>query len=52
MAEISAELIARITAAGQQHVLRFFDELANDEQENLKSQLEAVNWEFLPFLLG
>ncbi|MBE6390673.1 MAG: UDPGP type 1 family protein [Lentisphaerae bacterium] len=50
MAEISAELIARITAAGQQHVLRFFDELSYDDQENLKSQLEAVNWESLPAL--
>lgn len=50
MPQISVELNQRIAAAGQQHLLRFFDELTPEEQTGFIAQLEAVDWESLPAL--
>ena len=50
MLEISAELRSEITSAGQEHLLRYFDELDDAGRAGLISQLEAINWASLPEL--
>jgi UDP-N-acetylglucosamine/UDP-N-acetylgalactosamine diphosphorylase len=39
------ELAARLTPAGQEHLLRFWDELDDTGRNNLESQIAAVNLE-------
>ena len=50
MLELSSDLKERIAAAGQLHVLRFFDELDDAGRKNLLSQLADIDWEALPEL--
>ncbi len=50
MLEINGDLKERIAAAGQLHVLQYFDELDDAGQEKLLSQLADIDWEALPEL--
>ncbi|NQW49390.1 MAG: hypothetical protein HQ464_16645, partial [Planctomycetes bacterium] len=40
-------LVAAITRAGQQHLLAFWDRLAEPDQRAFVAQLTAVNWNLL-----
>ena len=42
---ISPELTARLEAAEQTHVTRFWTELNDDERNQLRAQLDAINFE-------
>ncbi len=42
-----AELAARLRPWGQEHLLRFWDELSADERVHLAAQIQAVDWELL-----
>ena len=48
---ILTPIFRRIAAAGQEQVLRFWDELDDSGRARLSAQLEAVNFEELPGLL-
>ena len=50
MTGINIELEARIKAAGQEHLLRYFNELDDAGREKLTGQLLEINWEDIPFL--
>src|SRR5215216_3631233 len=39
------ELAARLTSVGQEHLLRFWDELDEAKRQNLTSQIAAINIE-------
>ena len=50
MIGIDIELEKRILAAGQEHLLRYFNELDDAGREKLTGQLAEINWEKIPFL--
>ena len=43
MSDLKTELERRLTEAGQQHVLAFWDELASDERQQLADQINSVD---------
>lgn len=47
-----SELAEKINAAGQSHVLRFWDTLTATEQSELAGQLEAIDFSVLPGLIA
>lgn len=50
--EVDLSLLrSRLTAAGQQHVLRFLDELAVCQRRRLLEQLSALDWDLLTRLV-
>ena len=50
MVGICIELEKRIVASGQEHLLKYFDELDNAGKEKFAGQLAEVNWENIPVL--
>ena len=46
--KIAQQLETAIRQAGQEHLLRYWDELTENEQQDFHSQLEAVNFAILP----
>ena len=50
MAFLNDDLQQKITAAGQEQVLRFWQELGETEQQEFAAQLQAIDWHSLPRL--
>lgn len=50
MEGLDSALEARINAAGQAHLLRYFEELDGAAKRKFSEQLSAVNWESIPEL--
>ncbi len=46
-----ARLRGRLERADQAHLLRFYDELSDDERSRLLDQIEAIDWETIPDLV-
>ncbi len=52
MIDTHEDLRARLTAIGQEHVLRFWDELDGAQRESLAAELSALDLETLPALIA
>lgn len=50
--ELEQTLIKKIKTAGQEHLLRYWSILTEQEQQEFASQLEAVNFDILPELIN
>ena len=50
--QISSQLVEKIKYANQEHLLRYWDELTETEQQEFAGQLEAVNFSILPELIN
>ncbi len=50
MSGFCSELARKIEAAGQSHLLRYFDGLDADSKKKLSEQLAEINWENIPAL--
>ena len=48
---ISQELAESIRAAGQEHLLRFWNDITEDEQRAFAAQLEKIDFSILPGLI-
>ena len=49
--QVPDQLLRQITAAGQEHLLKFFDELSDAEQKSFIDTLSGQDWELLPALI-
>ena len=45
MSDEKKELAALLAPYGQEHLLRFWDQLSPEEKGNLSSQIRGINWE-------
>ena len=50
--QISSQLVEKIKNSNQEHLLRYWDELTETEQQEFAGQLEAVNFSILPELIN
>ena len=49
--KIQQDLLQRIQTAGQEHLLKFFEELPEDKQSAYLDELASQDWELLPALI-
>lgn len=49
--KIQDELFTRIKAAGQEHLLKFFEELTSEQKSAFIAELNGQDWELLPELI-
>ena len=49
--KIQQDLLQRIQSAGQEHLLKFFEELPEDKQNAYLAELASQDWELLPELI-
>ena len=50
--ELKQKIAAKIKAAGQEHLLRYWTTLSETEQQDFAAQLETVNFDILPELIN
>lgn len=49
--KIQDDLFKRIKAAGQEHLIAFFDDLSDDEKRSFIAELAGQDWDLLPELI-